>query len=106
MIEKAIAKDPSLIGCFSVAGDSMIFVDKTGKRVVNEKLHYNELAQMKAKHYHSTDSVHYLGEETYTYNELGWLSSITPQNTNTNGNYKWNSTTTRAAKPRQLSSRP
>ena len=43
--EKAIAKDPSMIGCFSVAGDSMIFVDKTGKRVVNEKLHYNELAQ-------------------------------------------------------------
>lgn len=43
--EKAIAKDPSLIGCFSVAGDSMIFVDKSGKRVVNEKLHYNELAQ-------------------------------------------------------------
>ena len=43
--EKAIAKDPSLIGCFSVAGDSMIFVDRTGKRVVNEKLHYNELAQ-------------------------------------------------------------
>jgi 3-oxosteroid 1-dehydrogenase len=43
--EKAIAKDPSMIGCFSVAGDSMIFVDKRGKRVVNEKLHYNELAQ-------------------------------------------------------------
>jgi 3-oxosteroid 1-dehydrogenase len=43
--EKAISKDPSLIGCFSVAGDSMIFVDKRGKRVVNEKLHYNELAQ-------------------------------------------------------------
>ena len=43
--EKAIAKDPSMIGCFSVAGDSMIFVDKIGKRVVNEKLHYNELAQ-------------------------------------------------------------
>jgi 3-oxosteroid 1-dehydrogenase len=43
--EKAINKDPSLIGCFSVAGDSMIFVDKNGKRVVNEKLHYNELAQ-------------------------------------------------------------
>jgi hypothetical protein len=30
---------------FSVAGDSMIFVDKRGKRVVNEKLQYNELAQ-------------------------------------------------------------
>lgn len=43
--EKAINKDPSMIGCFSVAGDSMIFVDKHGKRVVNEKLHYNELAQ-------------------------------------------------------------
>ncbi len=43
--EKAIAKDPSLIGCFSVAGDSMIFVDRNGRRVVNEKLHYNELAQ-------------------------------------------------------------
>jgi 3-oxosteroid 1-dehydrogenase len=43
--EKAIAKDPSMIGCFSVAGDSMIFVDRNGKRVVNEKLHYNELAQ-------------------------------------------------------------
>jgi 3-oxosteroid 1-dehydrogenase len=30
---------------FSVAGDSMIFVDKHGRRVVNEKLPYNELAQ-------------------------------------------------------------
>jgi hypothetical protein len=44
-LDKAIAKDPSLIGMFSVAGDSMIFVDKRGKRVVNEKLQYNELAQ-------------------------------------------------------------
>ncbi len=32
-------------GMFSVAGDSMIFVDKNGRRVVNEKLPYNELAQ-------------------------------------------------------------
>ena len=30
---------------FSVAGDSMLFVDKRGRRVVNEKLPYNELAQ-------------------------------------------------------------
>jgi hypothetical protein len=30
---------------FSVAGDSMLFLDKTGRRVVNEKLPYNELAQ-------------------------------------------------------------
>jgi 3-oxosteroid 1-dehydrogenase len=44
-LEKAIARDPALSGMFSVAGDSMIFVDKRGLRVVNEKLPYNELAQ-------------------------------------------------------------
>jgi hypothetical protein len=44
-LEKALAHDPDLIGMFSVAGDSMLFVDKTGHRVVNEKLPYNELAQ-------------------------------------------------------------
>jgi hypothetical protein len=32
-------------GMFSVAGDSTVFVDRTGRRVVNEKLQYNELAQ-------------------------------------------------------------
>jgi 3-oxosteroid 1-dehydrogenase len=44
-LEKAIGRDPSMSGMFSVAGDSMIFVDKRGERVVNEKLNYNELAQ-------------------------------------------------------------
>jgi hypothetical protein len=44
-LEKAIARDPQMSGMFSVAGDSMIFVDKRGHRVVNEKLPYNELAQ-------------------------------------------------------------
>jgi 3-oxosteroid 1-dehydrogenase len=44
-LEKAVARDPSMSGMFSVAGDSMIFVDKRGRRVVNEKLNYNELAQ-------------------------------------------------------------
>ena len=34
-----------LVGMFSVSGDSMLFVDKTGRRAVNEKLPYNELAQ-------------------------------------------------------------
>jgi glycine/D-amino acid oxidase-like deaminating enzyme len=36
---------PDLVGMFSVAGDSMLFVDPRGRRVVNEKLPYNELAQ-------------------------------------------------------------
>src|SRR3954468_16964625 len=44
-LEKAIARRPDMVGMFSVAGDSMIFVDKHGRRVVNEKLPYNELSQ-------------------------------------------------------------
>jgi succinate dehydrogenase/fumarate reductase flavoprotein subunit len=43
-LEKAIARDPDMIGMFSVAGDSTVFVNKYGRRVVNEKLQYNELA--------------------------------------------------------------
>jgi 3-oxosteroid 1-dehydrogenase len=44
-LERALSRDPRLSGMFSVAGDSTVFVDKTGRRVVNEKLQYNELAQ-------------------------------------------------------------
>jgi 3-oxosteroid 1-dehydrogenase len=44
-LELAVARRPDMSGMFSVAGDSMIFVDKNGRRVVNEKLQYNELAQ-------------------------------------------------------------
>jgi len=44
-LEKAVARDGSMSGMFSVAGDSMIFVNKYGQRTVNEKLQYNELAQ-------------------------------------------------------------
>src|SRR4051794_10423842 len=44
-LERAVARDPGLSGMFSVAGDSTIFVDRSGRRVVNEKLQYNELAQ-------------------------------------------------------------
>ncbi|HEV2895157.1 MAG TPA: FAD-dependent oxidoreductase, partial [Actinomycetota bacterium] len=44
-LEKAVARDPAMSGMFSVAGDSMLWVDKRGRRVVNEKLAYNELAQ-------------------------------------------------------------
>ncbi|SEF14979.1 FAD binding domain-containing protein [Rhizobiales bacterium GAS191] len=45
ILEKALADDPTLIGTFSPSGDSMIYVDKTGRRVTNEKLAYNESAQ-------------------------------------------------------------
>jgi hypothetical protein len=42
--EVALAGSPYLSGMFSVAGDSMLWVDKHGNRVVNEKTIYNELA--------------------------------------------------------------
>ena len=45
VLEKALKQDPGLIGTFSPSGDSMIYVDKTGRRVTNEKLAYNESAQ-------------------------------------------------------------
>jgi predicted oxidoreductase len=45
VLEKALNKDPTLIGTFSPSGDSMIYVDRNGRRVTNEKLAYNESAQ-------------------------------------------------------------
>jgi 3-oxosteroid 1-dehydrogenase len=45
VFEKAMARDPSLSGTFSPSGDSMIYVNKEGRRVANEKLAYNEMAQ-------------------------------------------------------------
>jgi 3-oxosteroid 1-dehydrogenase len=45
VFEKAVRKDPTLIGTFSPSGDSMIYVDRNGNRVTNEKLAYNESAQ-------------------------------------------------------------
>jgi len=45
VLEKALNEDPALIGTFSPSGDSMIYVDKNGRRVTNEKLAYNESAQ-------------------------------------------------------------
>jgi hypothetical protein len=46
VFEKAMARDPNLIGTFSPSGDSMIYVNKEGRRVANEKLAYNEMAQV------------------------------------------------------------
>ncbi len=45
VLEKALNGDPDLIGTFSPSGDSMIYVDKHGRRCTNEKLAYNESAQ-------------------------------------------------------------
>lgn len=44
VFEKVVNKDPGLIGTFSPSGDSMIYVDRNGNRVTNEKLAYNEAA--------------------------------------------------------------
>ena len=46
VFEKAMAGDPELIGTFSPSGDSMIYVNKEGGRAANEKLAYNEMAQV------------------------------------------------------------
>ncbi|HTT03731.1 MAG TPA: FAD-dependent oxidoreductase [Steroidobacteraceae bacterium] len=45
ILEKALKHDPTLSGTFSPSGDSMIWVDRSGHRVTNEKLAYNESAQ-------------------------------------------------------------
>jgi hypothetical protein len=42
-LDKALAKDGSLSGIFTPTGDSMMYVNKYGRRVVNEKLAYNEV---------------------------------------------------------------
>ena len=42
LLEKALARDPEISGVFSVPGDSLIIVNKYGKRVGNEKTTYND----------------------------------------------------------------
>ncbi|MFC5698573.1 FAD-dependent oxidoreductase [Pseudomonas sp. GCM10022186] len=43
LLEKALAKDGSMSGIFTMTGDSMLMVNKYGKRVMNEKTVYNEM---------------------------------------------------------------
>jgi hypothetical protein len=43
-LEIALSGSPDLSGIFAVPGDSMLWVDKYGRRVVNEKTIYNDLA--------------------------------------------------------------
>lgn len=43
--EWAVARKPDLSGLFTVPGDSMLFVNKYGRRAANEKAPYNELAR-------------------------------------------------------------
>lgn len=43
-LEIALSGSPYTSGLFAVPGDSMLWVDKHGRRVVNEKASYNELA--------------------------------------------------------------
>jgi hypothetical protein len=43
--EWAVARKPDLSGVFTVPGDSMLFVNKYGRRAANEKAPYNELAR-------------------------------------------------------------
>jgi succinate dehydrogenase/fumarate reductase flavoprotein subunit len=43
LLEKALAKDGSMSGIFTMNGDSMLMVNKYGKRIVNEKTVYNEM---------------------------------------------------------------
>jgi hypothetical protein len=42
LLERALAGDPELSGVFSVPGDSLIIVNRDGRRVGNEKTTYND----------------------------------------------------------------
>ena len=67
-------------------------------RKLISKVEYNEIGQLWKKHLHSTDSVNFLQDVTYTYNERGWMRSNSAQlfqqqlqyNTGTNKQYNGN----------------
>ncbi len=45
LYEQALARDPDLIANFTLAGDSVLAVDKYGRRACNEKATYNDRTQ-------------------------------------------------------------
>lgn len=47
-----------------------------GTEVMLNKLEYNEIGQLVTKKLHSTDSVNYLQNTKYTYNQRGWLKRM------------------------------
>jgi hypothetical protein len=42
LLERALARDPALRGTFNIVGDSMLCVNRHGRRTMNEKTVYNE----------------------------------------------------------------
>ena len=51
----------------------------SGTRTLISQIQYNEVGQVMAKHLHSTDSVSFLQDINYTYNERGWLNQSSAQ---------------------------
>jgi succinate dehydrogenase/fumarate reductase flavoprotein subunit len=46
VLERALARDPEMMGIFAVAGDSLIIVNRDGRRVVNEKAPYHDRTRL------------------------------------------------------------
>jgi hypothetical protein len=44
VLDHALGNDPEATCCFNIPGDSMIFVNRSGRRVVNEKAPYHDLS--------------------------------------------------------------
>jgi len=42
VLEKMVNRDPTMMGVFAVPGDSLLIVDKAGRRTVNEKAPYHD----------------------------------------------------------------
>jgi 3-oxosteroid 1-dehydrogenase len=61
VLEKMLARDPEMMGIFAVPGDSLLIVNRFGKRVLNEKAPYQDRAmQMLAWDSHDADFPNFL----------------------------------------------